>query len=601
MEHIIVCTQDVSLAQKIRLLLVRDASLVRIAEDLDAALRLAETHPTDLLILSHRLHGKDVLAELRQLSRLPPVIVLGAQPGPTPEDVYLVEDAFDTRAIYRRALQVLSKSPAQTALGDSDDGRTERPSLNPHAALAIDEAPSREELTERFQINEVRNDMTDSKELALEPIAFAKALYACWSKGMRGVLEVSQDHEALSIYFDAGSPIHVSSSLPGDRIGPALVQRKRITEGQYAEAAKRAIERGTRLATALSSLNHISERELGDEMGTSAQEQIVACFGAHGGRFQFEAGPSPSRSDPPFSLNVPTILSLGIHSHTDAATLDKVLGESSERYFKLKQNPQELAKIFPLTAQDLAFLEFEGKAYHIADAAEISGIDLPRARAVLALLTICEELSEFTPGVAEFEARIREERQRTRDLESKLPSPDQHLLTPAPPIPMAESRHLGPPMPPPVNLSQVSIGATGDVGPGHEIPDMEVPAAGVEGAVLRAVVYAKPSPRAVDGQLLDTPSRIHSRESFQAGVKMLRNSRFSEAEEHFRNATALCSEEHVYLIGLGRAIYYNPAYSASRKIPVLTSIVERAERLAPEDQRVITLRAWIEHAKQKHA
>ncbi|CAN0578301.1 unnamed protein product, partial [Laminaria digitata] len=38
-----------------------------------------------------------------------------------------------------------------------------------------------------------------------------------------------------------------------------------------------------------------------------------------------------------------------------------------------------------------------------------------------------------------------------------------------------------------------------------------------------------------------------------------------------------------YLIGLARAIYYNPGYGAAGKVPVLRGIVDRARQLAPED------------------
>lgn len=126
---------------------------------------------------------------------------------------------------------------------------------------------------------------------------------------------------------------------------------------------------------------------------------------------------------------------------------------------------------------------------------------------------------------------------------------------------------------------------------------MPVPAGGDEGVSPRPLVYAKPLPRGPDGSPLETPERALSREHFQRGVTLLGQGNFASAEEAFRDAVALCSEEHVYLIGLARAIYYNPAYQAGGKVPVLKAIVGRAGQLAPEDKRVATLKSWVDHAE----
>jgi len=130
---------------------------------------------------------------------------------------------------------------------------------------------------------------------------------------------------------------------------------------------------------------------------------------------------------------------------------------------------------------------------------------------------------------------------------------------------------------------------------------MPVPADGEMGMTPRPLVYAKPLPRGTDGQPLETSERTLSREHFQRGVTLLGQGNFANAEEAFRDAVALCSEEHVYLIGLARAIYYNPGYSAMGKVPVLRGTVERAQGLAPDDKRVATLRAWVDNAQRSLA
>jgi hypothetical protein len=132
----------------------------------------------------------------------------------------------------------------------------------------------------------------------------------------------------------------------------------------------------------------------------------------------------------------------------------------------------------------------------------------------------------------------------------------------------------------------------------EEVPPMPLPPPGDEGVEPRPLVYARPLPRNPDGTLAESPWRVQSREHFQHGVTLLGQGAFTAAEEAFREAVALCSEEHVYLVGLARAVYYNPAYHARGKVPLLQDIVGRAHRLAPDDRRVATLRAWTAQAEQ---
>lgn len=581
MQHIAVCTQDPVLAKKIRFLLAGEGRDVTLLDGLEA-LSAPDAARYCLLVLSRSIDGRDTLDALQaEGNEQRPVILLGGERVVTPAHIHIVPDPVDTQAIYRLANEELPDR------SDEADHATE-PTLVEDGWPP--EPPPREfRLAEDPHTEEGQAHMPHTTApTALEPIAFSKQLFQIWSDSDQGVLIISQAEETLSVYFERGAPVHLESSIPGDRIGPSLVSRGRLAEAQYADAAKRAIERGTRLGAALVELNHIAEADLGQEMGASARDQIVACFGARDGSFTFTQGVEAERADPAFTLDVPHILSEGLHKHADPGTLSRVLGDSNERYFKLTKTTAELRNIFPLDDPEVRFLTFEGKAYNVSDAADISGLSLTRARITLALLTVCEEIHDFTPGVTEFEARIREERQRSRDLESQLPA------TPSA-VPSIQ----------PVSAGQIPL--SGGMAPfpsaapapadGEAIPPMPVPDAGVEGTAPQALVYAKPLPRGVDGQLLDSPERSLSREHFQTGVKLLGDGAFSRAEAAFRNATALCSEEHVYLIGLARAIYYNPAYAGARKIPVLKNIVERAERLAPTDKRVTTLRSWVNHAE----
>jgi hypothetical protein len=703
-QTILVCAQDSVLAKKVRYLLARDECEVEILSKPSQLERRLRDSPVALLILSRSLDGEDaveILARLDPTLSIPATIVLGGAPTITADFITVIPDPIDTQAIYRIASDVLS-SLQQTLAGEirgeiGDEEMTHlnlggpptkrRSTPNPGAGGSpshpIEESTTDRSVEDEINFSEItgldghgeamqdafennepnrtgqtpmspgqrnRPQAASSKQPPdppvlgglLEPARFAKVIYQCWSKQTTGALIVARDHETLTIHFENGSPVHVESSIPGDQLGRSLVNRGRITEAQYADGAKRAIERGLKLGQALVELAFFTNQELGRELGTNAREQIVACFAARQGAFEFDPKRKVPTDERPYSISVGQILADGIKRHGDEQILREIIGDIDTKYFKLYRTVEELSKRFPLEPKETAFLEFSGRAYNVADAAEVSGLDLLASHKLLALLITSEEVQDFTPGVKEFEARINEERQRSRDIEKlrsvpptveeKAPifldkRPGVRTGFPPPPAPPMEevippglrkipsSIVYEPPAPPPLPTTSSPFGPQGSAVPptvvtsgpqphpsngDAAVPPMPVPA-NSEGTVPRPLVYAKPLPRSADGTPLETQERTLSREHFQRGVTLLGQGNFASAEEAFRDAVALCSEEHVYLIGLARAIYYNPGYRADGKVPVLKAIVGRAGQLAPDDNRVATLSTWIQTAESQLA
>jgi hypothetical protein len=104
----------------------------------------------------------------------------------------------------------------------------------------------------------------------------------------------------------------------------------------------------------------------------------------------------------------------------------------------------------------------------------------------------------------------------------------------------------------------------------------------------------------LDSTLSSGELHEQSREQFQKGVALLTLGNFDAAENAFREAISLRAEAHVspvYLVALGRAIYYNPNYTRDGKLPILLAIVNRTRQLAPNDPRVLMLANWVRHAE----
>ena len=706
MQNILVCTQDSVLAKKVRFLLAREEREVEVLSDADELPPRLRRRDVSLLVLSRRIRDEDAISHLGRLPPsvpIPPTLVLGGGKTATENFIHLIPDPIDTQTIYETASRLLEDdSPAgppertqlsrstpprdmrtQSQSGEVPGGETEvddsarlRDS-SPENDLGFNDINGLNEIAQRLdsleaeQLNENLSDAFDIDEASgaymmqeprptaaqppvlggmLEPARFAKLLYQCWSKEVTGALIVARESETLTIFFETGAPVQIESSIPGDPLGRALVDRGRITEAQYADAAKRAIESGTRLGHALVDLGFFSQEELGEELGTTARDRVIGCFEARQGSFEFDtARPAPS-SQRPYRLRVPHIVAEGLRRHADHGILQQITGDVATRYFKLQRSLADLNDTYPLSEEERRFLAYEGRAYNVSDAAESAVLGLENAHKLMALLTTFEEISDFTPGVSEFEARIREERALIADLQSSLPkvgnghaspndniggplhqevlsaqakslgtgAPSPHWMidshgearpavrAPKPPPPPPVTG-VGPaPTPPPPAVSSTpppsSAPSTETEAPAmDEIPPMPVPSSDEEGLVPRPLVYAKPLPRNPDGSAIETSERALSREHFQRGVTLLGQGNFANAEEAFRDAVALCAEELVYLIGLARAIYYNPEYQAQGKLPVLRSIIDRAEQLAPDDPKVVTLRTWVSHAEAQHA
>ena len=694
MQRIVVCAQDPVLAKKVRFLMERDECKVEILSspgDLEGRLREAQPN---LVILSRELSEEDAIDRIASLDAgldLPPTLVLGGVPRITADFIHLVPDPVDTQAIYREATRMLQdeqpppqkppgpstdESPKLDALEDEDLGLSREEALDGIAdeLNALESGQLEDSLTKTFKLEEEQDDVMEDEmqryappskrtppESAdqLDAAAFARALHEMWAAKEGGALIIDRREEQTTIHFEDGRPIAVSFSHRGDPLGRSLVNRGRLDQQKYAEAAIRSVENGIPLSASVIELGFISEEDLGQELGTSAKEALVAAFSASDGLFWKDPELEHQSVDRPYRLEVGHIIAQGIRAHADQDVVNSILGEEMSGYFRLKRPSYELQKDFPLSQTDIQFLSYQGRAYNLEDAADSANLTPNEARQLIAILRVCDEIEPFVPGPAEFEARIREERETRRELESQVPrapslaeaakeeeeipdivpsfnilqetevEPDEDedanfavepptagrpLAIPsfpnfpkettepvaAAPIPAAPPPPAAAPPPmPSMRPQNGSIAKAAPPIPEADIPPMPVPSVG-EGVIPRPLAYAKPLPRAPDGGLLDTPERAISREHFQNGVNLLGKGNFSSAEEHFRDAVALCSEEHVYLIGLARAIYYNPNYRAEGKVPILRNIVDRATQLAPDDKRVSTLEAWVGHAEALH-
>lgn len=623
MRNVLVCTADRVLAKRVRFLLARDDVDVEIVDDVGRFDETRGERRFDLVVVSRELEGADayqrLAAEAEVGAAAAPAIVLGGdRPEDGPSTVHVLSDPSDPQSIVELATRLLN--------GDAPF------------------PPPAEQMEQTMKLDAMTDDRGARPDAAsdgpIDPAALAKRFYACASRGLSGRLELETPEETLTFHLDEGRPVHLTSSRPGDRFGKWLVDGGRLSDVAYAKAAKHAVETGRGLGESFVETGSLSADELARHRADHTRTLIVDHFGAHDARFRFAEGGSPSERT--FELDVLPVIAEGFKRHASDDHVHAIVEDRAKHYFKVRTDSDHLGDTFKLEEAEVEFLRFGGRAYNPADAAELSSLPFRDALKLLALMWTCDEIEAFTPSVTDFEARINEEKERAResrsiDLGGRPPPPPPPLDDePAPltfdealdadedvaaafsfgddeeaeelePIAAVEEAAIipAPPPPPeatpmPVPLAEApaeSAFRSSPPPPGLEIPPMPVPGLDQDGLIPAPMVWAPPGPRGPDGSLVETPERAESREHFQRGVQMLGQGHFDAAEGAFREAVATCSDEPVYLIGLARAIFYNPAYRADGKVPLLQAIVTRAQVLAPDDPRVTNLSAWVAHAQ----
>jgi hypothetical protein len=305
MHLILVCAEDPPLVSRLKILLARmpradqagrEVEVLQRPEELATALA---TRQVSLLILGRVLAGEDALVLLGSLPEsapLPTTLVLGGPPAETSEPVHLLADGYETRSILHFTETALGETPAAAEPAASRPPEAARLAPTGRGELAGHEEPAtRPALTEAepaparepIELDPPRSPRASARRAAsvadpgltgaLEASALARAMFQCASRALDGALVVTREAEVLTLHLDRGVPVQLESSLPGDGFGRWLVARGKLGEAQYGEAAKRAVERGTKLGAALVDLGLLSAADLSKELAASAREQLVAC------------------------------------------------------------------------------------------------------------------------------------------------------------------------------------------------------------------------------------------------------------------------------------------------------------------------------------
>lgn len=463
----------------------------------------------------------------------------------------------------RRLQEEVSKKPAADGARELDAARKQIATLKAQVealqtgALADDgEAPA-------------------PKEGSLESYPYAKLLVRLMRQKFSGRVQLKTGNARREVYYDAGAPAAFSSSEPGERLGRVLVTQAIISEEQYLEAARAMVERGAKLTEALLEMGAITADRLQQEQRQLTRDQIISGFGLTQGTFTIEENKVPPDEVTTFDFSLGEIFVQGYRRYAPEADVHAVFDSLKDNYVRARKEMAALHSQLGLDQDDERILKLLGEAYTLAEATERAGIAEDRGARLVGALKTLGLVESWQPGVSEFEARLKAEKLRTAEetlaLKQKLQEREETLFVE---ISTALRRIEA-------ALAGGSIAVAGQV---------VVPQAAAPGGMEMPAPQAE-DPGAALGQLpeggeLDSGEDGPGHERYKEGMRQAAAGRLDEAESALREAVRLDATKPAYLTALARVLLANPRYERSGTLPVVRSLLDRAQALAPGEAEV---------------
>jgi hypothetical protein len=252
-------------------------------------------------------------------------------------------------------------------------------------------------------------------EGVFEDLRYPALLARCRAEGFTGSIVLQTGGAPRTVFLKDGLPIAFSSSEPGQRIGKLLVAQGRITDEQYMKAATLMVERSIKLTDALVELRLIDAETLAVEQRNTTRDQIIQGFEVVQGRFQTHAGAVPDANTATFDFGPGEVYVQGYRRYAPASEMQATYETLRDRYLATNARLASYRSKLGLTGDDERFLRLLGEAYTVDEASERSGIAPEAVARLLAALQALDLVEEWSPGVEQFRARLRTERQRAAE------------------------------------------------------------------------------------------------------------------------------------------------------------------------------------------
>lgn len=476
-----------------------------------------------------------------------------------------------------------------------------------------------------------------------ESLPYPRLLGRLLQTRFTGAMSLRSGSVVRDIYFVEGKPVAYTSAERGDRLGRILVEQGRISEDQYLTAARRMVERGQKLTEALLELGFIDAERLVEEQRFLTRDQIVNGFGMTEGSFTLNTGAIAPAESPRFDFGPGEIYVAGYRQYAPEGEV-KAFFENIRKLYLI--GTDELTAYRPklgLEAEDERLLRFLGQAYVVEEAVARAEITPERASRLLGALRGLGLVSAWNPGVMQFEERIRVTEQEHRGellkLREEMQAREERLidtfekalarvetgsgvkLTGSTPSHFRQQPQIEEKTEPRIEREKVGLGPEEQATPAPSesavkkpvrekdkdraevqiasafdlsfVPPTEAPKTtpAVTGASVARdkVPLAAASSGSGSGSGPESPAAA----KFREGLNRAAQGQLDEAETALREAVRLDAAQPSYLAALARVLLSNPKYDRAGTLPVVRSLLERAQSLAPTDDEIRALLARV--------
>lgn len=461
-------------------------------------------------------------------------------------------------------------------------------------------------------------------EGVFEDLRYPQLLALCRAEGFTGAIKLQVGGtNTRTVFLRDGLPIGYASSEPGERIGRMMVEQKRITDEQYIKAATVMVERGIKLTDALVELGFIEGETLAVEMRNLTRDQIIHGFEVTQGRFTTHEGQLPESSVATFDFGPGEIYVQGYRQYAPKLEMQAIFESLRDKYLTANARLATFRPKLGLGGEDERLIRLLGEAYTLEEAVERAEITPDHAARLVAALQALDLVEEWSPGVEQFRARLRAERQlhaeQIAKLREEMSQREQRLFegferalakigAAVGDQKVSLSEHVG--------KETVSADASASASSAAPSTTSAPPAAKPSASKPEPSTAAKSTSSTLDlgdgaPPAASTPSgkaepeksanafgtvptgSSPSDQKYREGLEQAEAGRLDDAEVTLREAVRMDASRPEYLLSLARVLLANPRYERAGTLPVVRSLLDRAVQIAPDNGDVKELHQQV--------
>lgn len=226
------------------------------------------------------------------------------------------------------------------------------------------------------------------REGILSNATFPSLMYSILSHRETGVLTLTGETAAKSVYIQAGRPVFATSTDRTDRLGQVLFRAGKVSLEGLVDSLEVSINSGKRLGTVLVENGQIEPHDLVEGVQSQIRNIVCGLFRWTRGRYRYQPGPLPSDEVITLKLNAAAIILAGVRQIESWERVWETVGGMEARY-KTSAESAELARELELSLDEWTLLSHCERPLPLREICKLSTLkDFEICRLLWALLIL---------------------------------------------------------------------------------------------------------------------------------------------------------------------------------------------------------------------